>query len=302
MGMHFPPFLQDKDEILLVSPSGKIERKYVKEAMKTIQLLHFTPKRLSNVYKSAGSYAGTLEQRLKDLQEAFDSSSCKAILCTRGGYGAVHLLHKLDISLFKNHPKWLIGYSDITILHSLLQKEGYASIHGPMCKHIATQPIDETSTTILFNLLRGKLPKYTVPYHKYNREGEAVGTLVGGNMAVFSGLRGTSYDLITNNAILFLEDVNEAPYAIERMCYNLKLGGVFDKIKGLIVGQFTDHEENASLTQSVYYAIKEVTKEYDFPICFNFPAGHQTTNYPLILGATVNLSVNKATTKLRFIK
>lgn len=169
---------------------------------------------------------GTVRQRLQDLQSAMDDPKVKAILCSRGGYGAVHLVDKIDFTAFREHPKWLLGFSDITALHNLFQKNGYASLHSLMARHLSVEPEEDPCVAYLKDILFGNLPVYTCEKHKLNRQGTAEGILRGGNMAVAYGLRGTPYDIPAEGTILFLEDVSERPHAIERMMYNLKLGGV----------------------------------------------------------------------------
>jgi hypothetical protein len=169
---------------------------------------------------SSGRYAGTIRQRLQDLQGAMDDPKVKAILCSRGGYGAVHLVDKIDFTAFREHPKWLLGFSDITALHNLFQKNGYASLHSLMARHLTVEPEEDPCVAYLKDILFGNLPVYTCEKHKLNRQGTAEGILRGGNMAVAYGLRGTPYDIPAEGTILFLEDVSERPHAIERMMYN----------------------------------------------------------------------------------
>ena len=216
-------------------------------------------------------------------------------------HGAVHLVDKIDFTAFREHPKWLLGFSDITALHNLFQKNGYASLHSLMARHLSVEPEEDPCVAYLKDILFGNLPIYTCEKHKLNRQGTAEGILRGGNMAVAYGLRGTPYDIPAEGTILFLEDVSERPHAIERMMYNLKLGGVLEKLSGLIIGQFTEYEEDCSLGKELYPALADLVKEYDYPVCFNFPVGHVTHNLPLINGAKVELTVGKKNVELKFI-
>ena len=216
-------------------------------------------------------------------------------------HGAVHLVDKIDFTAFREHPKWLLGFSDITALHNLFQKNGYASLHSLMARHLSVEPEEDPCVAYLKDILFGNLPVYTCEKHKLNRQGTAEGILRGGNMAVAYGLRGTPYDIPAEGTILFLEDVSERPHAIERMMYNLKLGGVLEKLSGLIIGQFTEYEEDCSLGKELYPALADLVKEYDYPVCFNFPVGHVTHNLPLINGAKVELTVGKKNVELKFI-
>ena len=297
----FPSYLLAGDKIAIVSPSGKIDKSFLKGAKKILESWGFKVSMGKHAGGESGRYAGTIHQRLKDMQEAMDDPDVKAILCSRGGYGAVHLIDKLDFTHFREHPKWVIGFSDITALHNLIQHNGIASLHAPMARHITVEPENDPCSMHLRQILTGTLPEYTCEKHKLNRQGTAQGILRGGNMAVFYGLRGTPYDIPAEGTILFIEDVSERPHAIERMMYNLKLGGVLEKLSGLIIGQFTDYEEDRSLGKELYGALADLVKEYDYPVCFNFPVGHVTNNLPLINGATVELTVGKKEVDLRFI-
>lgn len=296
----FPPFLKEGDKVIIVSPSGKIDSFLLKGTKKRLESWGLKVVIGKNAGKSHASYAGTVKQRLEDFQSAMDDEEAKAIFCSRGGYGVVHIIDKLDFTAFRKSPKWLVGFSDISALHSLFQKNGYASLHAPMGRHLCVEAEDDASSLYLKEMLFGNIPEYTVKSHKLNKEGIAKGILRGGNLAVFYGLRGTPYDIPAENTVLFMEDVGERPHAIERMVYNLKLGGRLEKLSGLIIGQFTEFEEDKSLGKELYPALADIVCEYDFPVCFNFPVGHVTDNYPLICGAEITLSVEKKTVKLTF--
>ena len=301
MNLQFPPFLHEGDKVAIVSPSSKIDSIFLKGAKTRLSSWGLTPIMGDHVRSSWGSYAGATHQRLNDFQAAMDDEEIKAILCSRGGYGAVHLLDKLDFTRFRNHPKWLIGFSDITALHNLFQYNGFASLHAPMARHLAVTGEEDPCSLYLRDILLGKLPGYKCRRHKLNHLGQAKGILRGGNMAVFHGLRGTPYDIPPEGTILFIEDVGERPYAIERMMYNLKLGGVLEKLSGLIIGQFTEYKEDYSLKKDLYSTLDALVKEYDFPICYDFPVGHVTENLPLINGAEVEFVSGKKGVELRII-
>ncbi len=301
MDIQFPPFLRQGDEVAIISPSSKIDKRFLKEAKKRLESWGLRVAVGKHAGGASGTYAGTVRQRLNDLQEAMDNPDVRAILCSRGGYGAVHLVDKVDFGKFRESPKWLIGFSDITALHCLFQREGYASLHAPMARHLAVEPEDDPSAEYLKGILFGELPVYACETHKLNRKGTAKGVLRGGNMAVAYGLRGTPYDIPAEGTVLFIEDVNERPHAVERMMYNLKLGGVLERLSGLIVGQFTGFEEDCSLGKELYEALAAVVKEYDFPVCFGFPVGHVTRNLPLIDGAEVEFTVSGKEVTLRFL-
>ena len=296
-----PPYLHDGDKVAIVSPSSKIDKSFLKGAKKRLESWGLKVIMGKHAGSASGRYAGTVKQRLSDLQSMMNDPEIKAIFCSRGGYGAVHLVQALDFTLFRESPKWLIGFSDITALHNLIQSNGFASLHAPMARHLTVEPEDDPCSLHLKNILSGTLPEYSCPKHKLNRQGTARGILRGGNMAVFYGLRGTPYDIPPEGSILFIEDISERPHAIERMMYNLKLGGVLEKLSGLIIGQFTEYEEDRSLGKELYAALADLVKEYDYPVCFDFPVGHVTRNLPLINGAEVELNVGKKATELKFI-
>lgn len=301
-----PPYLHEGDKVVILSPSSKIDKAFLKGAVKRLTSWGLRPVLARHAGSSHGTYAGTVGQRLEDLQAAMDDPDTRAILCSRGGYGAVHLVGKLDFSRFRESPKWLIGFSDITALHNLWQREGFASLHAPMARHLTVEPEDDFCTQALRDILTGAAATpagcfgYTCEPHKLNRRGTAEGTLRGGNFAVFNGLRGTPYDIPADGTVLFIEDVGERPHAIERMMYNLKLGGVLERLSGLIIGQFTEYEEKKQLGKELYGALAELVKEYDYPVCFNFPVGHVPMNLPLINGAPVRLDVDRKGVKLTF--
>lgn len=301
MNIQFPPFLHEGDKVVIVSPSSKIDKSFLAGAKKRLESWGLKVVVSKHAAGSSGLFAGTVRQRLKDFQQAMDDPNVKAIFCSRGGYGAIHLIDKIDFTAFCEHPKWLLGFSDITALHYLFQKNGYASLHSLMARHLTVEPEEDLCTLHLKEILFGNLPQYSCDNHKLNRQGTAQGILRGGNMAVAYGLRGTPYDLPPEGTVLFIEDVSERPHAIERMMYNLKLGGVLEKLSGLIIGQFTEYAEDGSLGKELYPALADLVKEYDYPVCFNFPVGHVTKNLPLINGAKVELIVGKKHVELTFI-
>ena len=302
----YPPRLQEGDRVIILSPSSKIDKAFLRGAVRRLKSWGLEPVLAPHAGGSCGTYAGSIAQRQKDLQEALDDPQAGAILCSRGGYGAVHLVDKLDFTHFCEHPKWLIGFSDITALHCVFQHEGFASLHAPMARHLTVEPDDDPAMRALHDFLFGQYPEGMQHFaiaseaHRLNHRGTSRGILRGGNLSVFYGLRGTPWDIPADGTILFLEDVGERPHAVERMIYNLKLGGVLERLNGLIIGQFTEYEENRSLGKPLYEALADVLKPYDIPICFGFPVGHVTRNMPLPCGAEVTLEVGKKEVKLSF--
>ena len=296
----FPSYLQEGDKVAIVSPSGKIDKNLLKGAQERLASWGLQSILGKHAAAASGKYAGSINQRLDDFQHAMDAPDVKAIFCSRGGYGAVHIIEQLRFELFCKSPKWLIGFSDITALHNLFQYHGFASIHAPMARHLSVESEDNAGTLSLKNTLLGQLPTYNCAPHKLNKTGEAKGIIKGGNLAVFYGLRGTKYDIIPENTILYIEDVGERAHAIERMMYNLKLGGILERLSGLIIGQFTEYDEDLSLGKPLYEAIADIVKEYKYPVCFDFPVGHVAQNMAIVNGAQVVLTVTSKVVELKF--
>ena len=251
-----------------------------------------------------GTYAGTAAQRLADLQRAMDDEDVRLILCSRGGYGCVHLLEGLRFDGVRRAPKWLAGFSDITALHCRWQHEGLATLHAPMARHLTVEPPDDFCTVAMRDVLFGQTGNradggtYACAPHKLNRHGTGEGILRGGNLAVAYGLRGTPYDIPAEGTVLFIEDVGERPHAVERMVYNLRLGGVLQRLAGVVVGQFTGYEEDRSLGKELYAALADVLTCCTCPVCFGFPVGHTPMNVPLVCGSRVRLEVDRKGARL----
>ena len=280
-------------KIAIVSPAGAVEEKYIAGAAAQLAEWGFEAIVAPHARGSYGRYAATPEERINDLQWAINQKDITAILCARGGYGAIQIVDKIDFSPLKKYPKYLIGFSDITVFHNVLTNMKIPSIHGIMAKHLTENAPDEMSVEMLHQILLGKKPSYCIAPHELNRNGTAKGFLTGGNLSVLYGLRGTKYDIKPRGKILFLEDLSEKPYHIDRMMNNLKLGGILENLSGLIVGQFTEIEEDDSMFKTVYEIIADAVSGYDYPVCFNFPAGHVRNNLPLIFGAKHELNVSK---------
>jgi muramoyltetrapeptide carboxypeptidase len=295
-----PPFLTYGDKIAIVSPSGNIDKKYIDGAVHRLTEWSLTPVVGEFATEKNGRFAGTPDERLADLQGAIDDKEVKAILCSRGGYGLIQILDALDFTSFEIFPKWLIGFSDITLLHNAATAIDVASIHSIMARPLAELPDDAEPVQFLHDMLFGTQIHYTLPSHPLNRTGKTHGTLVGGNLSILSSVRGTHFDVDAYQKILFLEDVAEAPYRIERMMYNLKIGGVLENLTGLVVGQFTDYIEDPEMGKTVYEIIADSVADYDYPVCFNFPAGHVERNLPLMFGAEISFSVGGNEVELQF--
>lgn len=293
-----PPFLKKGDTIAIISPSGVVDASFVYAAQEVLEKWGYKVVLGKHCLAQDGRFAGTDSQRLSDLYWAFTNVDINAVLCSRGGYGLIRILSKLQETELFNQPKLLVGYSDITVLHNLLAKNSICSVHAPMAKHIAENPDDETST-FLCNTLAGVLPSFSIPSHACNRNGNVKGKLLGGNLSVLYSLRGTPFDLDYTDSILVIEDIGERLYHLDRMLTNFKLGGVFDKIKGLVVGQFSDMPSDELFPYSPYEIIQRAVAEYDFPVCCDFPIGHVQGNYPVLLSAEYELSIQPTNTYLR---
>jgi len=292
--MRRPPSLQNNDKAVILSPAGKIDGYIVQNAASVLENWGLRPVIAEHTLFEAGRFSGTVEERLSDLQQAMNDPEVKLILASRGGYGTVHLLNRLDFSGIKKNPKWVVGYSDITALHAALQYNGIASVHGPMAKHFSDEGAEDISVRYTKSILTGQPVEYHIPVKgdpSLNREGSATGRLFGGNLSVFCGIMGSRYARIPYGGILFIEDTGEAPYRVDRMIWQLKLAGVFEKISGLIVGHFTDYAEDDEMYFPLRQSILNAVKEYAFPVCFDFPAGHAKMNFPLLMGVKATCNV-----------
>lgn len=292
--MKRPPSLQLNDIAVILSPAGKIDGYVVQDAADVLESWGLRPEISEYALGDMGRFSGSVEQRLSDLQEAFDDPSVRLILCSRGGYGTAHLLEKLRFSGIKRNPKWVVGYSDITILHAALQACGIASLHGPMARHFSDEGSEDIAVRYTKSILAGQTVEYNIPVGEsahLNRKGSVRGRLFGGNLSVFCGMLGSKYVKIPRGGILFIEDIGEAPYRVDRIIYQLKLAGVFRRINGLIVGRFTDYLEDDQMYSPLKESIRQAVDEYDFPLCFNFPVGHVKLNFPLVMGGTASMTV-----------
>jgi len=300
-----PPFLKPGDTVVIIAPSGVLKQKI--DGVKTSEVLlkswGLHVKQGKHLFHSANHFAGTDAQRAIDMQEALDNPNIKAIWCARGGYGAVRILDALDFSTFKTHPKWLIGYSDITAIHSVIHNEGVESLHAIMCVNLSDEaPATAESIKTLKNALFGENLSYNIKGSAYNRVGVAEGQLVGGNLTVLQTMLGSKTHIDTSGKILFIEEIGEYKYHIDRMLQSLKRAGYFDACRGVIVGDISNVKKNTlSWGATVEQLILDALSSYDFPIAFHMPSGHEMDNNALILGRTVRLHVTKADSKIVFI-
>jgi muramoyltetrapeptide carboxypeptidase len=293
--------LNKGDKIAIVSLSGAIDAKYIDGAKCILESWGLRVHIGKSAYEKYGRFGGTQDQRIADLQQALDDPDTKAILCSRGGYGIVQIVDKLDFSKFIESPKWVMGFSDVTVLHAAIVNLGISSLHCIMAKHLTELDPSSDPVIRLKDVLFGNLPAYQLNRNSLNRQGIATGKLIGGNLSVFMGLRGTKYDLDFSGAILFLEEISEQPYHIDRMIQNLRISGALSQLAGLIVGQFTDCPEDAQMMKTVHEIILDSVADYGYPVCFDFPAGHVDYNLPLILGADVSVDVNAQYSVIKYI-
>lgn len=296
-----PSSLVQGARVRIVSPSGSISPDIIDSAVTMLCNAGYEVIVGKHAKAEYCRFAGTDAERLADLQEAFDDDRADLILCSRGGYGATRIIGNVNLEGFARHPKWVVGFSDITAIHSLLQTNGFASLHAPMLKHLTEHGWEDRYVSHIFDILYGREVVYDIPCDSRNRMGTVRGTLRGGNLAVLSGLRGTRFDYSPAGTVLFIEDIGERPYQIDRMLWNMKHGGIFDGISGLIVGHFTGYEDDMSMGKTTCDLIAEMVSDYDFPVCFGFPVGHTDDNEPLICGATVELSVDSVSAKLKYL-
>jgi len=296
-----PSPIKAGSKIRIVSPAGKISDQYVLPAAEWLQEQGYRVELGRHVFSSYYQFAGTDAQRLQDLQEAMDDPECDVILCSRGGYGTVRIIDKLDFSNFLENPKWLVGFSDITILHSRINNYNVPTIHGVMPRHFMDESGNPTENLgTLMQLLTGNDIQYSIPSSEANRKGEVKAELVGGNLSIISSLQGTSYDLDTDGKILFLEDIDEFLYHTDRMIHQLLLSGKLDKLAGLILGDFTDMKDNESpFGKSVQEIISDAVEDFTYPVCFGFPAGHDKQNLALMFGQEWKLKVDEQNVTLK---
>lgn len=288
-----PSFLIAGDLIRIVAPAKAIEPEYVAFAKDYLENLGFRVEIGKHCLGRLHYLSGSDAERMADLQEALDDPDCKAILCARGGYGSVRIVDKLNWAGFIRHPKWLIGFSDITVFHNHIQALGFPSVHATMPLNFKQNTAESLES--LIHVLHGKSNRYTYPAQEgYYKPGDAEGILIGGNLAVLHALMGTPKQPEFRGAILFLEDIGEQLYALDRMLYSLEMAGVFDKIAGLIIGGMTNiSDTNPPLGFTLEQIIQEKTWFRSFPVCMNFPAGHINDNRALVFGAQAKLSVGE---------
>jgi muramoyltetrapeptide carboxypeptidase len=297
-----PPYLQPGDTIGLVAPASYVTAEEISDFIKLAESWGLKVKEGKNLFHRKNSFAGTDAQRITDFQQMLDDRNIRAIICARGGYGTIRIINKLDFSIFQKYPKWIVGCSDITVLHTFLQKNiNTESMHAIMPRHFSKRKKDQSSVDSLRKALFGELKGYDVKPQADNRIGKASGILTGGNLSVLYSLRGTSLDIDTKGRILFIEDVNEYLYHIDRMMMNFKISGKLKDLAGLIVGGMSGMKVSVSgFDKSVNEIIIETVNDYKYPVMFDFPAGHIRPNMALILGREVTMQVESDRCSLQF--
>ena len=277
-------------KIRIVSPAKSVEGKLIDFAKNHLESLGFEVSVGANAKGEFNYFSGTDEERLADMQSAFDAD-IDVILCARGGYGSVRILDQLDWTAFNQQPKLIAGYSDITVFHNRLNRIGIPSLHSTVPLNFQENTAEALNS--LVEVFTGGSNSYEIASHKLNRLGEVEAEIVGGNMAILSTLCGTDDNLNTDNKILFIEDIGEAIYAVDRMMYQFKKAGKFENVKGLIVGGMTGMKDSAvPFGKTIEEVISDAVIGYDFPLCFNFPAGHIKDNRAILFGSKARLQVN----------
>ncbi len=297
-----PPYLRAGDLVGIVAPARSITPEEVEPAVKILRSWGLDVVCGNYLYSSHNQFAGTDSQRAMDLQRMIDDPKVKAILCARGGYGTIRLLSRLNLRSMQRNPKWLVGYSDITVLHGILNSWYLVeTIHGVMPINFPRDGNENESTKALREVLFGKPLRYSIPANSMNRHGETNGILTGGNLSLLQSMARTDADINTDGKILFIEDLDEYLYHIDRMMMNLKLSGKLDGLAGLVVGSMKGmHDNSVPFGSTAYEIIMDAVREYDYPVCFGFPAGHQEPNMPLIMGRYAELRVDDLGARLGF--
>ncbi len=298
--MIVPPYLKIGDTVALVCTARKFTPQEAQPAIELLESWELKVKLGQTIGLDNFQLGGTDQERADDFQKMLDDKSVQAIWCARGGYGTVRIIDQIDFSSFLKNPKWIMGFSDVTVLHSHIHNLGVATLHSIM--PFSVPKAEELAKETLRKALFGESLFYEIPNSDYNKIGKAKGVLVGGNLSILYSLLGSKSSINTKNKILYIEDLDEYLYHIDRMMMNLKRNGYFDKISGIIVGGMTDmHDNQIPFGMNAHQIILDITKEYNIPICFDFPAGHLPDNRALILGKEVLFEVAQDSTFIEFL-
>jgi muramoyltetrapeptide carboxypeptidase len=294
--MTTPPYLKKGDTIAITCPAGYMVKEKIAICVETLKKEGYKVLVGKTVgSKSTNYFSGTDAQRLHEMQAYLDDKTVKAILCGRGGYGTGRIIDKLNFTKFVSNPKWIIGFSDITLLHShIFTNYKIATLHAPMAAAFANAAHNPANVVSLLHALKGEKNNYTTKPNKLNRIGEAKGKLIGGNIALLANAVGTASDINTKNCMLFIEDIGEQLYAIDRMMYQLKRSGKLTNLAALVVGDFSDMQDtDRPFGKTIYEIVSDVVAEYNYPVCYGFPVGHGNENVALKVGVKYTLDVNK---------
>lgn len=297
--MKIPPYLKKGDTVAIVCTARKFFPEEAKPAIDLLESWGLKVKLGKTIGLDSCQLGGTDSERAADFQEQLDNDNIKAIWCARGGYGTVRIIDRIDFSKFKKHPKWVMGFSDVTVLHSHINTLNVATLHSIMPFTVPKAP-EEVKQTFK-NALFGIKNSYTIPSKSYDKKGTAKGELVGGNLSIIYSLLGSKSSIDTKDKILFIEDLDEYLYHVDRMLQNMKRNDYFKNVKGIIVGSMRDmHDNEIPFGQNEVQLITEITKDLNIPIAFEFCAGHQKDNRTLVLGSQVSFEVNDTEIKLTF--
>ncbi len=297
--MQKPNCLKVGDKVGIISTARKISEEEVQPAINKLQEWGLEVIKGENLHSEHHQFAGSIAQRANDLQKMLNNKEIKAIFCARGGYGTVQIIDDINWNAFRRNPKWIVGYSDITVLHSHLQKQlGIESIHATMPINFPNDGIDNNAVLSLKSALFQGKNTYKFASHQFNKPGVIEGKIGGGNLSILYSLLGSESDISTNTDILFIEDLDEYIYHIDRMMMNMKRNGKFTHLKALIIGGMSDMNDNdIPFGKTAEQIIYDITKEYNFPVCFNFPAGHIADNRAIIMGRDAIIEIGKDESK-----
>lgn len=291
-----PPYLKQGDTVAIVSPSGKTASEAIDHGISVLESWGLNVVAMPHAYGSFRQFSGNDWDRIEDMQDAINSKEFKAIICIRGGYGCSRIVDRIDFSPLYDRPKWLVGFSDITVFHSQLHRLRIASIHGAMVKSFPN------GAEYVKNALFGMLDGYDIPSHSLNRTGKGVGVIVGGNLTMLNNMLATPSDISTVGKILFLEDVHEHLYQVDRLMIQLKRARKLEGLTGLIVGRFSDMKDlDTPFGESVEEIISNAVAEYKYPVCFDFPAGHIEDNHALYFSRKTKLEVTGSSVSISFM-